>query len=86
MLDAATAATVTVRKLGRLLGLFRKGVSMANKQEPTLADDLMKLLIKLRAEARQSKNFAMADAIRNGLTEIGVTLEDRPEGTMWRKD
>ena len=31
MLDAATAATVTVRKLGRLLGLFRKGVSMANK-------------------------------------------------------
>ena len=61
-------------------------MSMANKQEPTLADDLMKLLIKLRQEARQSKNFAMADAIRNGLTEIGVTLEDRPEGTMWRKD
>jgi len=59
---------------------------MANKLESTLADDLMKLLIKLRAEARQTKNFAMADAIRNGLTEIGVTLEDRPDGTIWRKD
>jgi len=86
MLSAATAATVTVRKLGSLLGLFRKGVKMADKQESTLADDLMKLLIKLRADARQSKNFAMADAIRNGLTEIGVTLEDRPDGTIWRKD
>jgi cysteinyl-tRNA synthetase len=86
MVAAATAATVTVRKLGMLLGLFRKGAKMASKQESTLADDLMKLLIKLRAEARQSKNFAMADAIRNGLTEIGVTLEDRPDGTIWRKD
>jgi cysteinyl-tRNA synthetase len=86
MVAAATAATVTVRKLGMLLGLFRKGVKMASKQESTLADDLMKLLIKLRAEARQTKNFAMADAIRNGLTEIGVTLEDRPDGTIWRKD
>jgi len=86
MLTAATAASVTVRKVGSLLGLFRKGAKMANKLESTLADDLMKLLIKLRAEARQTKNFAMADAIRNGLTEIGVTLEDRPDGTIWRKD
>ena len=86
MLAAATAATVTVRKLGMLLGLFRKGVKMSTKQESTLADDLMKLLIKLRQDARQTKNFAMADAIRNGLTEIGVTLEDRPDGTIWRKD
>jgi cysteinyl-tRNA synthetase len=86
LLSAASAAVVTVRKLGGLLGLFRKEVAKVAKQESTLADDLMKLLIKLRQDARQSKNFPLADAIRNGLTEIGVTLEDRADGTIWRKD
>jgi cysteinyl-tRNA synthetase len=86
MITAATAATVTIRKLGQILGLFRKEAAKAKGQEPTLADDLMKLLIKLRQDARAGKNFALADAIRNGLTEIGVTLEDRPDGTGWRKD
>jgi len=46
----------------------------------------MELLIKLRNEARKSKNFALADDVRNGLTAIGVTLEDGPDGTRWRKD
>jgi len=39
----------------------------------------------LRQEARASKNFALADSIRKGLTEIGITLEDRPGGTEWRR-
>ena len=39
---------------------------------------LMQLLIDLRAEARKTKNFALADQIRKRLTELGVTLEDRP--------
>ena len=43
----------------------------------------MKLLIDLRAEARKKKDFATADRIRNGLAEIGVTLEDRAGGTEW---
>jgi cysteinyl-tRNA synthetase len=46
---------------------------------------LMTLLIDLRREARQGKNFALADRIRNGLTEMGITLEDRSDGTGWRK-
>jgi len=39
--------------------------------------------IALRAEARQSKNFAVADAIRDGLKPTGITLEDRAGGTEW---
>jgi len=45
----------------------------------------MQLIIQLRATARQSKNYAMADAIREGLTKIGITLEDKKDGTLWRK-
>ena len=44
----------------------------------------MELLIELRARLRKEKNFALADEIRNRLTELGVTLEDRPDGTRWR--
>jgi cysteinyl-tRNA synthetase len=44
----------------------------------------MQLLLDLRAEARKAKNFALADQIRKRLTDLGVTLEDRPGGTGWR--
>ena len=37
----------------------------------------------LRAEARCSKNFATADAIRDGIAPLGITLEDRAGGTEW---
>jgi cysteinyl-tRNA synthetase len=46
----------------------------------------MALMIKLRQDARRDKNVALADNIRNGLTAIGVTLEDRADGTIWRKE
>ena len=41
-------------------------------------------LDRLRAEARRSKNFALADQIRQRLTQLGITLEDRPTGTGWK--
>jgi cysteinyl-tRNA synthetase len=46
----------------------------------------MDLLIRVRAEARKAKQFALADMVRNQLTEIGITLEDRPDGTVWRRE
>jgi len=55
------------------------------KAEDSLTPRLMQLIIDLRTQARADKNFALADAIRNGLTEIGVVLEDTPRGTIWRR-
>ena len=52
--------------------------------EDTLAPQLMELFIELRALARKEKNFALADIIRTRLHEIGVVLEDTPQGTIWR--
>ena len=41
-------------------------------------ETLMSLLIGVRAAARKNKDFAIGDLIRKRLTELGITLEDRP--------
>jgi len=48
------------------------------------ADGSIGLLIEIRKNARAAKNFAQADAIRKRLEEIGILLEDTPDGTQWR--
>lgn len=81
-------ATV-LRELALVLGLFRvPPVEKADGGEwERLVGELMELLIDLRAESRKAKNFAMADRIRNGLKERGITLEDRPGGiTEWNRE
>jgi len=49
-----------------------------------LEDPLVQILIDLRQEFRQAKDWAKADAIRDRLAEVGIALEDGPEGTRWR--
>jgi cysteinyl-tRNA synthetase len=81
----AAATAQTLRELGQLLGLFRSEAATAGKKADDLPDQLMQLIIRLRQEARAGKNFALADSIRKGLTEIGITLEDRAGKTDWRR-
>ncbi len=49
-----------------------------------MTDSLLALLVELRKEARASKNFALADTIRDRLTELGIQIEDRADGTTWK--
>jgi cysteinyl-tRNA synthetase len=49
-----------------------------------LTDDLMRLLLALRADFRTHKEWARSDAIRNELAALGIVLEDGAEGTRWR--
>jgi cysteinyl-tRNA synthetase len=42
-------------------------------------------LVDERAAARKDKNFARADEIREQLKQMGVAVEDTPDGTVWRK-
>ena len=85
-IQAVAAATQTFKQLGTILGFFRVKSAPADAKHNTLVEDLMKVIIAIRAESRDSKNFAVADSIRKHLAAIGVTLEDRPEGTIWRKE
>jgi cysteinyl-tRNA synthetase len=45
---------------------------------------LIQMLIDLRAAARANKDWATSDQIRNQLRELGVVLEDRADGTIWK--
>jgi cysteinyl-tRNA synthetase len=45
---------------------------------------LIEMMIAMRAQARANKNYAESDRIRGELAKIGVLLEDRSDGTIWR--
>ena len=77
----ANARELTLR-LAAVLGINLAPDSAA---QDTLAPKLMDILITLRAQARREKQYALSDAIRDQLKEIGITLEDTPQGTIWRK-
>lgn len=46
---------------------------------------LVKTLLQEREEARARKDFASADRIRDRITELGLTIEDTPDGPRWSK-
>ena len=76
----------TLRELTAVLGLFLEAEHVAVGGDDQLVGQLMELLIGLRAHARQNKDFATADRVRDGLAGLGITLEDRKEGTGWRRE
>lgn len=67
---------------GDILGIIPSELETSTDAEREAG--LIRLLIQLRAEARTKKEWATADAIRNQLSELGVTLEDRADGTIWK--
>jgi cysteinyl-tRNA synthetase len=50
-----------------------------------VSDEEIDALIERRRKARQERDFAAADGIRAELAARGIMLEDRPEGTIWRR-
>ena len=68
---------------GKLLGLFT--VSPADWFQSGVDASAIETLIEERLAARKSRDFARADAIRAELSASGITLEDGPSGTTWRK-
>ena len=59
------------------------GVNAADSAEHAALDKLVSEQLAERAEARKSKDFARADAIRNALNAAGIAIEDGPQGSTW---
>lgn len=82
-------AAARLRQLGRRLGIlnldpaeFLQGLHQDQSDGPD--PDEIDRLVEERNQARANKDFAAADGIRDQLTEMGVLLEDTPQGTRWR--
>ena len=62
-------------------------VDLAAKHGCTAADPdvAAQALLELRAQARREKNWPLADAIRNDLTDLGLVIEDTAQGARVKR-
>lgn len=74
--QAVKKALDTIRELGNVLGLF-------TKKKQTSLDKEVEELIRQREQARQEKNWAVADEIRDRLKAMRIELKDTPMGVKW---
>ena len=76
---AVSAAQETLRELaGVVLGLRLTAAEAEGDAE-------IDALVVERQQCRKDKDFARADEIRDQLTELGIAVEDTPQGPVWRR-
>jgi cysteinyl-tRNA synthetase len=76
------AAQAALLELTGVLGLqLEKAQSQGAEAAP-----FIDLLLELRAKLRVAKQYALADEVRNRLTDLGVVVEDTREGSSWRME
>jgi cysteinyl-tRNA synthetase len=86
-MTAFVASVTLLKELAGILGVFNKPVDSGDGgANDELVDGLMQLVISLRGSLRREKNWALADTIRDSLNELKITLEDRPDETLWRRE
>jgi cysteinyl-tRNA synthetase len=84
--DVVAARAAEVRAMLGVLGLdpaCPPWASSGGADLMSVVDRLVQELLTQRQTARERKDFAAADAIRDGLREAGVQVEDTPAGPRW---
>ena len=81
----ASALSSHLIKLGNYIGILNHNADEYLKQGSDLSESEISKKIDQREAARNSKDFAMSDQIRDELLELGIILEDSANGTTWRR-
>lgn len=74
-------ARLKLIELADILGLVLAGEESKSLQD---AAPFIDLLITVRNDLRAARQFELADKVRDQLTELGVTIEDTRQGTIWK--
>ena len=77
----AREAQQTLRELAGVLGF-----SFEKPEVDLAAKPFIELLVSIRTELRKGKHWQMADRVRTSLKDLGVVLEDTPQGTVWKQE
>ena len=67
---------------GDVLGIIPDQVAQSSNVDREAG--LITLLLKMRQQARANKDWAASDRIRDELKSLGVAVEDRPDGAVWK--
>jgi len=86
-LEAAHQARSNLLRCGGMLGILDKDPEQyfQGSGSDSMSHEEIDALVEQRNQAREDKNFARADEIRDLLTAAGIELEDLREGTRWRR-
>ncbi len=88
--DAGTTASELaagqreLQALAAILGLHLEAPESATDGED--AGPFIDLLLATRQRLREAKQWALADEVRDRLRDLGVIVEDRPDGAVWRRE
>jgi cysteinyl-tRNA synthetase len=83
--DAIKAAASEIRGALNILGCdpFDAAFGAGGQDLSEALDGVIQLALAQRAAARERKDFASSDAIRDGLAALGISIEDTPQGQRW---
>lgn len=65
-----------------VFGLIKSDLDLSSS---SLEEKLLEILIKIRNQAKNEKNYALSDKIRDELNKIGIILQDSKSGTTYKK-
>lgn len=83
-MDQGADARGAQQVLRELLGVL--GFTFKADEVDLAARPFIDLLVSLRTDLRREKQWQLADRVRDSLKEMGVLLEDTPQGTVWKHE
>jgi cysteinyl-tRNA synthetase len=60
------------------------GLQLTEEKVELPGSPFIDLLVSIRDELRRKREFELADSVRSRLKELGITLEDTPQKTIWK--